>query len=149
MPQTGQDLTPLSSTSFIISIAGVQIALFQELSGINSEVEHVEYISSDPQGNIVHQRLYGKTSPPTVTLKRGMDQNLYMWGWHLRVRNGDPGAPTDCDLSICGPDRKPKVQFRLVHAWPRKVQMGTASAGKDMLTEEVTLVCDEIETVQM
>lgn len=145
MPQTGQTPTVLSSPSYIIQVTGVEVAHFSELGGINSEVEDVEYISSDSSANIYHQRLYGKTKPPTVTLKRGFDNSLYMWGWHLRVRNGDPGARSqDATLQICGPDRKPQVSFVLVSAWPKKIDITSATAGQGMVYEQVTLVCDEI-----
>ncbi len=146
MPQTGQAPQAISSPSYIIQVTGVQVAQFSELGGINSEVEDVEYISSDPSAKISHQRLYGKIKPPTVTLKRGFDNSLYMWAWHLRVRKGDPGARSqDATLQICGADRKPQVSFVLVGAWPKKVDITSATAGQGMVYEQVTLVCDEIQ----
>jgi phage tail-like protein len=142
---TASNSMPLTATSFIVSVDGVNVASFSELGGINSEVEHVEYISSNQQGAITHQRLYGKTTPPTVTLKRGMDSSNYMWAWHERVRQGDPTAPTTCQLQICGPDRKPQLTYTLENAWPRKVELSAAGAGKsETIVETVTLICDDI-----
>lgn len=142
MPSNG---TPVTATSFVISIDGHPVASFSELGGINSEVEHVEYISSDGQGHINHQRLYGKTNPPTVTLKRGLDSNGYLWAWHERVRAGDEKAPTTCQLQLCGPDKNPSASYTLVQAWPKKMELSAAGAGKsEVVMETVTLVCDDI-----
>lgn len=145
MAATGSTPQIISATTYTVQIAGVNVATFSELAGIKSEVESIEYISSTTQGKINHQKLYGKTSPPEVTLKRGLDNSMTIWAWHMRVRDGDPTAPTDCTLQLNGPDGKPQVTYILHDAWPKKLDITGAPAGKDLVYETVTLVCNKIE----
>src|SRR5215469_3701237 len=89
----------ITAARFIVSIDGHDTS-FSELSGINSEVESSEYISVDPQGNISHSKQFGKTKPPTITLKRGVDNDTTMWAWHQLVLIADPSARKTATLSL-------------------------------------------------
>jgi hypothetical protein len=120
----------ITAARFIVSIDGVETA-FSELSGINSEVESSEYIAVDPQGNIVHTKQYGKTKPPTVTLKRGVDNNGQMWVWHQQVQDAQ-GANFQ--------------KYVLEGAWLSKLEIGGLKAGDSaVVVETVQIVCDYIE----
>ena len=64
-----------SAPIFVITAPGAGIAKlsFQELSGINSEINIEQYISVDPLGNVNHTKQMGLTKPPSVTLRKGLD----------------------------------------------------------------------------
>ncbi|MFI9274119.1 phage tail protein [Kitasatospora sp. NPDC052896] len=141
--------TVMSASTFVIQVDGIQVATFSELSGINTEVESVEYISTGRDG-IVHTKQYGKTKPPTVTLKRGLDTQTYMWSWHQAVLQGEPTARKTCSLQLFGAAQSPKsgqpiITYLLENAWPSKLEIGGMKAGAtEVVTETVVLHCDQI-----
>ncbi|GAA1942550.1 phage tail protein [Kitasatospora viridis] len=159
-----------SAPVFIISWAApfgssqLQKIAFRELEGINSEIDVQQYISVDPTGYVNHTKQFGMTKPPTVTLRRGLDNNLALWQWHQLALDGNPKARVDCvGLDIYpawGPgaptstSNLPGVQkyqptapiasYTLMNAWCSRIAIGSAQAGEGIVTEEVTIVCDQI-----
>jgi phage tail-like protein len=141
--------TVMSASTFVIQVDGIQVATFSELSGINSEVEAAEYIATGTEG-IVHTKQFGKTKPPVVTLKRGLDSDSYIWSWHQAVLLGDPAARKTCSLQMFAASAsprsgKPLITYLLENAWPSRVEIGGMKAGQsEIVTETVVLNCDQI-----
>jgi phage tail-like protein len=134
----------ISASRFVIQIDSVQVA-FSELSGINSEVEPVEYISTDQNGNILHTKQFGKTKPPKITLKRGLDNDKTIWAWHQAVMVGDTTAPTTCTLMLQDASGNTLITYILDNAWPAKLDISGLKAGaSEVVMETVEIVCDAI-----
>lgn len=145
MPQTGQQLTVMSAAKFNISIDGQDIASFSELSGINSEVEPAEYMYCDKNGQFNHTKQFGKVKPPTITLKRGMDNDHKLWAWHQAAVMGEPTARTTCQLELHDATGKTVATYTLENAWITKLEIAGIGAGKsDVVMMTVTLTCDYI-----
>ena len=132
--------TALTANRFVITIDGRQIASFQELSGITEEVETGEYweINGD---DISVNKLPGKATPPTVTLKRAMTNSMELWAWHEAVRQGTMGsARRSAMLTAFNADGRPVAKWWLEKAWPSKIDAGTLKSGTtQIITETVTL----------
>jgi phage tail-like protein len=149
MAIAGGNPSVMTASTFVIQVDGIQVATFSELSGINTEVEPVEYIATGTEG-IVHTKQYGKTKPPTVTLKRGLDSQAYMWSWHQGVLRGDPTARKTCSLQLFAASASPRsgqplITYLLENAWPSKLEIGGMKAGSsEVVTETVVLHCDQI-----
>ncbi|HKN95637.1 MAG TPA: phage tail protein [Pseudonocardiaceae bacterium] len=144
----------VSAPRFYISVDGVPVASFQEMSSLVSEVDAQEYIYCDNQGAVTHTKQYGKTKPPEVTLKRGFDDDKYLWTWHMRVRYNDPTAPIDAHLNVVQTkpgakdptDVETVMAFSLLNAWPKKLEVSGLKAGDSAVAvQSVVLVCDQIE----
>ena len=117
---------------------------FAELTGIVSEVEATEYMSSGSFG-VTLGKQFGKNKPPTVTLKRGVDMDLTLWKWHKDVLDGKPTARRGCTLTLCDSFGTPKQAYNLVNAWPTKLSIsGMKAGGSDTAIAEVTLTCEQI-----
>jgi phage tail-like protein len=153
MPDHSQNKV-VSAPRFYISVDGVPVASFQEMSSLVSEVDAQEYIYCDDKGNVTHTKQYGKLKPPEVTLKRGFDNDKYLWTWHMRVRYNDPTAPVDAHLNVvqtkAGATRPDDIEtvmaFSLWSAWPKKLEVAGLKAGDSAVAlETVVLVCDRIE----
>jgi phage tail-like protein len=147
MPASASNAQVLSAAHFVISIDGTEVATFSELTGINSEVEAVEYISanSTKDGLVQHTKQFGKTKPPKVTLKRGLDGSKAIWAWHEAVLAGDPAALRSCTLSLKSASGDINISYELENAWPAKVDIAGMKAGaSDVIMETVELVCDQI-----
>ena len=137
----------LSAAHFTISIDGHEVATFSELTGINYEVESVEYIAANQEGHVIHSKQFGKTKPPKVTLKRGMDMDgtKRLWLWHQAVLDGDPGALRTCTLTLQTSKKDISVSYVLEDAWPAKIDVAGAKAGSsDVITQTVEMVCSQI-----
>ena len=146
MPSTGSAAQVVSAAHFVIKVEEQEVASFSELSGINSEVEAVEYISASEDGGTMHSKQFGKVKPPKVTLKRGLDGNQYIWIWHQGALLGDPAAvKKEVVLQLISSGGGIAVTYLLQDAWPSKVDIAGAKAGaSDVLLESVEIVCSQI-----
>ncbi|MFJ3977819.1 phage tail protein [Streptomyces sp. NPDC090021] len=138
----------LTAARFSITIDGYEIASFSELSGITTEVEPVDYLSSNDK-EIIFKKLPGKAKPPTVVLRRGKSGGMELWAWHQSVLTGNiTGARKSCSLVMYSFDGQPVARYYLSHAWPSKLEIGSLKAGAtEVLMETVTLVCEHIQRV--
>lgn len=153
-PFTTVASAPVFVVSSDIQIPGghkLQNIAFQELAGINSEIGIEQYISADPGGFLNHTKQFGQTKPPTVTLKRGVDNSLALWAWHQMALRGDPRArASHLHLEIFGgglPDvrnGRPLMSYTLLNAWCARISISSARAGEGVVTEDVTIACDMI-----
>ena len=143
-----QPKDPMAAARFSIVIDGHEIASIAELAGITTEVEPVDYLQSTDK-EATFAKLPAKGKPPTVVLKRGMNSSMELWAWHEAVRRGDMAAARrNCSLVMYSAEGKPVARYYLDHAWPSKLEIGAVKAGAGaVLTETLTLVCDQLQRV--
>jgi len=137
---------PITANRFTIEVGAQKLATFQELAGINAEVENTEYWATNDGGPAVN-KLAGKLKPPTITFRRGMDGSMELWAWHESVRNGqmDVGRKS-CSLIMYNAAGKPVAKYWLEGAWPSKMEISGLKAGSsEALIETVTLTCERIQ----
>ena len=82
-------LDTLVAQRFLIQVDGTNIASFQEVSGITSEIEVVELKANDALGKPILKKMIGATKPPTITLKRAADSSMDLWNWHYAMYQGN------------------------------------------------------------
>jgi phage tail-like protein len=116
MPRRLND--PFVNFNFLVETGGVLAAGFSEITGMNGEVQAVEYREGrDPQSNT--RKLAGLSKYGNVTLKRGvvLDQDFFKW-----FKTGIDGDILRLDISILLLDeqRQEKVRYNLTNAWPVK-----------------------------
>ena len=75
-----------SSCRFYVELKGVVQGVFTEISGLQIEVEVMDY-QEGGNNNVVY-RLPGITKPGRVTLKRGMTRSNDLFKWCTEVANG-------------------------------------------------------------
>ena len=133
----------ITANRFSITIDGYEIATFQELIGITSEVEASDYWSTSGD-KVAVDKLPGKFKPPEITLKRGMTGSLELWSWHESVRTGTMGAARrSCSLTMFNAAGKPVGKYWLEKAWPKKMDLAGLKAGAgEALIETVVLTCE-------
>lgn len=137
--------TLVSAARFVISADRMSEIAFSELSGITSEVEVSEYLSSNKMG-VTMSKQFGKTKPATVVLKRGVDQDMALWTWHQMVLAGDPLARCTCSLHLLDIAGVIKQTYELLNAWPSKLEIGGMKAGDSAAAiATVTLTCEQID----
>ncbi|UOZ05643.1 phage tail protein [Amycolatopsis sp. WQ 127309] len=140
----------ISASRFVIDVTAFGSSgsiMFSELAGISSEVEPAEYMSAGRNGVLLSKQ-FGKTKPATVTLKRGVDQDATLWVWHQKAIAADPQARQSCSLILQDAAGQTKATYRLLNAWPSKLDVQGLKAGAtEIVMATCTLVCDEITFV--
>ncbi|MDP9388654.1 MAG: phage tail protein [Actinomycetota bacterium] len=138
----------ITASRFTVSIDGVEIATFSELQGITTEIATVDSIESSDQG-VVIRKIAGNPIPPKVVLKRGKTNSMQLWAWHESAVQGEMGAARkSCSLVMYDSSGKPTAKYYLERAWPSKLEVGALKAGaNEVLTESVTIVCENIQRV--
>jgi phage tail-like protein len=132
------------ASRYVLSQNGTILASFDDLVGMTSEVEAIEYRTGGEKGP-AFGRLAGKAKPPTVTLRRVMTYGLGLFQWHQEARAGKPSAFRTVDLVMYNDAGKAVARWTFVNAWPSKIEVGGLKAGaKSILTESVTLTADEV-----
>jgi phage tail-like protein len=141
----------VSAARFVISFSTMEGDLaFSELGGINSKVTPSEYIYSTVQGETVHTKQFGKTEPPTITLKRALDKegNKALFAWHQMARDGQPGARGDGTLKVGdaqGLDGANSILYTIVNGWCQELTVAGMKAGDtSVATIEIKIACDKI-----
>jgi phage tail-like protein len=143
MAAAGSAAPIINAARFVISFEGVEVT-FSELTGISSEVEPAEDTSTDSTGATGPANPFGKTSPPTVTLTRGLDGNAEIWAWHTAVLAGDPAARKTCTLQLQDEGGQILLTFVMENAWPSKVGIAGQSGESQAVLETDEFVCDSI-----
>lgn len=126
---------------------------FSELGGINSKVGSSEYIYNDDRGKTFHTKQFGKTEPPTITLKRGLDAvgNHRILAWHELARMGDPSARHDGTLTVfrAGGDQR-EAAYTIEQAWISEVSITSMKAGSsDVAYIECKITCEHIVALKV
>ena len=133
---------------FAIVIDGFEITSFSELVGIVSEPVPVAYLESNDR-EVYYNQLPGKLKPPMVALKHGKNGSMQLWAWHEAVRKGTmEAARRSCSLVIHNAEGRPIVKYRLVKAWPAKLEISAMQAGTSQVTyATVTFACEHMQRV--
>jgi phage tail-like protein len=116
MPRRLND--PLTNFNFLVESGGVLGAGFSEVTGMNGEIQAVEYREGrDPQSNTRKQP--GLSKYGNVTLKRGVITNQDLFTWFKTGVDGDILRIDICIL-LLDEQRQEKVRYNLTNAWPVK-----------------------------
>lgn len=146
----GLQTDALAGYHFSIEIDGVAIAQFQEVSGITSEIDVIELKENTKDGKYILHKLPGNRKPPTITLKRAKNSSTDLWDWHQKMYQGKVGdARKNGSVVMQGFDNSEVSRWNFINAWPSKISTSALKAGSnEVLMEEVTIVCEELERVK-
>jgi phage tail-like protein len=146
---TATPLDTLVAQRFRVEVQGVNIATFQEVSGIVSEIEVAELKANDMLGKPVLKKMIGATKPPTITLKRAADASMDLWNWHKAALDGDLiGARKDGSIIQYDFVFGEVARYNFFDAWISKFEATGMKAGDNSpAVESVTIVCERIEKV--
>ncbi len=146
----GLEEDALANYHFTVEVDGKEIAQFQELSGLNSECDVIDFKFNRADGKPGIHRLPGNRKPPTLTLKRGKDSSMELWQWHQDVFEGKvKDARKNGSIIFQDYVHGEVSRYNFNNGWPSKVSVSTAKAGaNELLVEEVTIVADELFRVK-
>jgi phage tail-like protein len=140
----------ISAARFYIDFPGTlgRIA-FSELGGINSKVNAQDYTYNDDKGITRITKQYGKTDPPTITLRRGLDRagTAKLMEWHAMARLGKKEARVLGSLVVTDASGSGDVQIKydLHGAWCSELNVTNMKAGSsEVAMLECKITCEFI-----
>lgn len=139
---TGQRVDPYRGFNFLVEIDGITQAGFQEVGGLDSSTDPIDYREgADPN----HARkLPGLNKFTAITLKRGITDSDELWKWRTTVVSGNAERRNG---SIILRDDKgaEKIRWNFVNGWPSK-WTGPAlnSTGNAVAIESLEITHEEL-----
>ena len=140
----------LVAQRFRIEVKGTEIATFQEVSGIISELEVVTLKTNERTGRSRVKQMIGSMKPPTITLKRAADASMDLWNWHKAALDGDlAGARREGSIVQLDFKYGEVARYNFFDAWISKFEATGLKAGDNTpAVESVTIVCERLEKVK-
>ena len=120
---------------------------FQEVSGLNMEVNIADYRNGNEPTNHV-RKVIGMHSFGDVTLKRGLIGAMDLWEWIRQARDGDQGAARNVTVQLFNEARTEAVMtWRLSNARPMRYTAPSlnAQSGSDIAIEELVLSVEAMD----
>lgn len=110
---------PYGNFNFVVEIDGITAAGFQDVSGIESNVEVVEH--REGGDTITTRKLPGQVKFANLTLKRGLTDDTELYLWHRQWADGDPAAARK-NGSIVLRNRRGEetARWNFFNGWPCK-----------------------------
>lgn len=141
---------PYAQFNFIVDLGSGQTegpdAGFQEVSGLESSVDVIEYRNGNYKLN-APIKITGLNRVADVTLRRGVVGTLGLYEWFDDIRNGNVLALRLVRISLMSEDHTEVVMtWRLHNARIIKHGCGPLNAcGQQVTVEEIVLACERLE----
>lgn len=116
---TGTRVDPYRLFRFRVEIDGITIAGFSEASIPDSSTDPIEYREGiDPPSQ---RKLSGLNKFGTVTLKKGITDNMDLYNWRKLVeQSGATKARKSISLVLIDEEGNDKARWNILDAWPSK-----------------------------
>ncbi len=140
---------PLPVYNYRVEIDGKAMS-FSEVSGLNMAYETKAYKESrlEGAGAPVLMQMPMQATPPTITLKRGIVRGgdrlleLYKWLESIQMNVVDK---KDITISLCDETGSPVIQWRVLNAFPKKLDAPSFTAeSNDAAIESLELIADTV-----
>jgi phage tail-like protein len=129
---------PYGAFNFLVEIDGVTQASFMEVSGLDVEVDVIDYRTGDAK-TLGVRKLPGLVKYGNIVMKRGITLDHSLWDWMRKVIEGAVQR-ANMTIILLDEQRQPVLRWRVIRAWPRKWTGPTLNAK----TSEVAIESLEI-----
>ena len=145
MPNAGKRVEAFPSAKFGVSIENVVTAEFTEASGLEAQIEILEY--QEGGNNLFVHKLPGRVKFPNVTLKRGMTASNDLWDWFQQVMNRQIQRQ-NISIVLYGQDGSEVRRWDLEKAYPIKWSGPPFKASDNLVSIESIEFAHEGMTIQ-
>lgn len=114
---TGTRVDPYRGFNFLVEIDGITQGGFQEVSGLDSSTDPVDYREGTDPNHV--RKLTGLNKFSAITLKRGITDSDELWKWRQTVVDGKP-EPKNGSIILRDADGSDKLRWNFHKAWPSK-----------------------------
>ena len=135
---------PLPKFHFLVQWGGKRIG-FSEVTGLDIQLEPIEYREgSSPQFSKI--KMPGLQKFSNITLKRGTvadDKEFYTW---LKTVKMNTIERMDLTISLLNENREPVISWKVINAFPIKVQASDLKAdGNEVAIETIELAHEGLD----
>jgi phage tail-like protein len=142
---TGALPDPYSNYNFLVEIDGISRGAFEEVSGLDSTIDVVEY--REGGWNTTPHKFPGQTKHANLVLKHGMASDHELVDWH---KNAVDGTVDRRNGSVILLDRRgtEAARWNFLRAWPSKYTGPSLNAkASEIAIETLELVHEGLERV--
>jgi phage tail-like protein len=131
----GKDEKLYIANAFSLEVDSVSMALFSEVSGLESATDHTEVTQQMKDGKTYITRVPARhvNKPGTLTLKtKSVGGAEALWKWRKEVVDGKvDSARRNGSVVIYDSEDKELGRWNFVKGWPSKLSLGALSAGSN------------------
>ena len=135
------DKDPYGAFNFIVEVDGSPVAAFTEVSGLEYEVQVIEYRDGSDVTPTV-RKVPGLVKYANIVLKRGITADHDFWDWVTQPLSGNV-EKRDGLIAILGADRTPVASWQFTKGWPCKYVGPNLSAETNEVAIETVEICHE------
>lgn len=142
---------PYLAFNFLVDLGtgdtGSPQAGFQEVSGLNMEINIADYRNGNEKTNHV-RKIVGMHSFGDVTLRRGLIGATDLWEWIGEARAGDQGVARTVTIQLLSESREGTVMtWKLTNARPMRYTAPSlnATSGTEVAIEELVLSVEAVD----
>ena len=137
---------PFGAFNFLVEIDGVTKGGFSEVSGLDAELDPIEYRTGDD--DITVRKIPGLKKFGNITLKRGLTLDHSLWDWMKQGLDGHV-VRTTLSITLLDEARQPVLRWNVREAWPCKWEGPELNAkGNDIAIETLEICHEGIELAE-
>jgi phage tail-like protein len=135
---TGERKDPYGQFNFVVEIDGITQAGFQEVSGLDSTQDPIEY----REGNeiLTPRKLPGLNKYSNITLKWGITDTTELFDWRKKAEEGKVERKNG-SVVLRNDAGEEKLRWNFREGWPTKLTWPSFNAGSNQIaitTLEIT-----------
>ncbi|MBX3249811.1 MAG: phage tail protein [Myxococcales bacterium] len=131
---------PYISFNYLVEIAGLGSGGFSEVSGLDVEVQPIDYRNGDE--DFVPRKLPGLKRFPNLILKRGIIGKTDVFDWVRRTAEGQVDRREGA-IVLRDEQRREVFRWRFVRGWACKYSGPTLSGDSNTVALETIEICHE------
>lgn len=137
-------LLPSEQYTIKVVIEGVEVGPVVAISGLESEIEVVEYKHGDDNATLRDRKRPGRVKYANITLKRGLVSDPSFHEWYQKVLQGVTERKSG---SIIYLDREGNevLRYNFFEAWPCRWKAPELNAQDRHIVEEIEFVVERVE----
>lgn len=132
---------PYGAFNFIVELDASPVAAFTEVSGLEYEVQVIEYRDGNDVTPTV-RKIPGLVKYANIVLKRGMTADSDFWNWVVQPLNG-PVETRSGSIVILDQNHEPIARWQFFEGWPCKYVGPHLAAGASEVAIETVEICHE------
>lgn len=133
--------------SFGLEVDGITIKQISEVTGLKMEQDVIELKQNTADGKYVVKKLPGRKKAGEVTFTRGLTGDNSFEKWVKDAQFGKMGnARKNGVVVVYDYEGHPIKRYKIMHAWPKSLEIGSLKAGDtSVLTEKLVVTYEEME----
>ncbi|ANZ38860.1 phage tail protein [Lentzea guizhouensis] len=133
--------------SFGLEVDGITIKQISEVTGLKMEQDVIELKQNTSDGKYVVKKLPGRKKAGEVTFTRGLTGDNSFERWVKDAQFGKMGAARKNGVVVVYDyEGQPIKRYKIMHAWPKSLEIGSLKAGDtSVLTEKLVVTYEEME----